>query len=283
MEAIVQLAEDMEKCQTVLSALHFTSDLNAIDTLRSMIRRLPDSIRAKWVERSIKIADECRDSTFADLTKFMVERARVYSSIHGKDFAEDKSASTKPRQQQDSGHGKPHQRKRNVTTLASAVSIDSLTAGQSDATPSCASTVKSAPQTSDTKRPICLQCDKIGHYLPRCTKFKRLSLEDKRAAVKKLNLCFCCLRPKHGSADCDKKCPKCEKKHDYHLHEDRMDAKSTENTKTAAAGVFASSTFKDRGRASLGVLHVRVPSNRKEALCWLWLTLEATPPSSSAA
>ena len=267
-EAIVQLADDMEKCQTVLSALHFTSDLNAIDTLRSIIRRLPDSIRLKWVERSIKIADEGRDATFADLTKFMVERARVYSSIHGKDFAEDKTASTKPRQQQDSGHGKPHQRKRNVTTLATAVSSESSTAGQSEATTSCAATSASVPQTSDTKRPVCLQCEKIGHYLPRCTKFKRLSLEDKRAAVKKLNLCFCCLRPGHGSADCDKKCPKCEKKHHYHLHEDRVDAKPSEDTKTAAAGVVASSTFKDRGRASLGVLHVRVRSNGKEAMCW---------------
>ena len=264
----MQLADDMEKCQTVLSALNFTSDLNAIDTLRSIIRRLPDSIRSKWVERSIKIADEGRDTTFADLTKFMTERARVYSSIHGKDFAEDKTASTKPRQQQDSGHSKPHQRKRNVTTLATAVSSESSTAGQSEATTSCTATTASAPQTSDTKRPVCLQCEKIGHYLPRCTKFKRLSLEDKRAAVKKLNLCFCCLRPGHGSADCDKKCPKCDKKHHYHLHEDRVEPKTTEDTKTAAAGVVASSTFKDRGRASLGVLRVRVQSNGKEALCW---------------
>ena len=45
------------------------------------------------------------------------------------------------------------------------------------------------------------------HYIARCIKFKRMSLEDKRNAVKKHNLCFRCLKQGHVSANCDKLCP----------------------------------------------------------------------------
>ena len=57
-------------------------------------------------------------------------------------------------------------------------------------------------------------------------------------------------------------------KHHYHLHEDKADSSKTQDKKTTAVGVVTSSTFKDRGRASLGVLHVRVKNEGKEVLCW---------------
>ena len=85
--------------------------------------------------------------------------------------------------------------------------------------------------------------------------------------MKKNNLCFRCLRAGHGSADCDKVCTICSKKHHFHLHEEKNDSKPADDKKTAAVGVVAS-TFKDRGRASLGVLRVRVRSDGKEVLCW---------------
>ena len=44
--------------------------------------------------------------------------------------------------------------------------------------------------------------------------------------------------------------------------------RNPDDKKTTAFGVVASTTFKDRGRASLGVLKVRVQNDDKEITCW---------------
>ena len=93
-----------------------------------------------------------------------------------------------------------------------------------------------------------------------------MSLEDKRAAVKKHNLCFCCLKQGHGSASCDRTCPVCQKKHHYHLHEDSAN-KQDDKKQAASTDVVSLSTFKPNGRASLGILRVRVHSNGKDVHC----------------
>ena len=56
-DALVQLADDMEKCQTILSQLRFASDLDSTGTLRSIVARLPDCLQMQWVKRSYKILD----------------------------------------------------------------------------------------------------------------------------------------------------------------------------------------------------------------------------------
>ena len=57
-------------------------------------------------------------------------------------------------------------------------------------------------------------------------------------------------------------------KHHYHLHEDKADSSKSEDKKTTAVGVVTSTTFKDRGPASLGVLRVRVKNEEKQVMCW---------------
>ena len=53
-EAIVQLADDMEKCQTVLSQLKFASDLDSTGTLRSIVERLPDCLQTRMGEALVQ-------------------------------------------------------------------------------------------------------------------------------------------------------------------------------------------------------------------------------------
>ena len=50
--ALMKLQTDMVKCQTVLSRLEFTSDLDSTGTLASIVKRLPDSFQLKWARRS---------------------------------------------------------------------------------------------------------------------------------------------------------------------------------------------------------------------------------------
>ena len=46
--ALVKLKDDMVKCQSVLSLLKFTSDLDCTGTLKSVLERLPDCFHVKW-------------------------------------------------------------------------------------------------------------------------------------------------------------------------------------------------------------------------------------------
>ena len=258
-EALVQLADDMEKCQTVLSELNFKSDLDSTGTIESILARLPDSFQTKWVSRSVKILNQGREPTFADLTMFVVERAEEYSSKYGQSFAERKLSSSKAKTNDTYTNNKPNQKKRNITTFAASTST-----GQ----PSTAGLSKNeaTSTSSSSNKPMCLECGKTGHFIARCIRFKKMSLEDKRSAVKKHNLCFCCLKQGHGSAQCERTCPICQKKHHYHLHEDST-SKHDDKKTAASTDVVSLSTFKPNGRASLGVLKVRVQANGKESQC----------------
>ena len=261
-DALVQLALDMGKCQTVLSELRFTSDLDSTGTLLSIVRRLPDSFQTQWVRRSSKILNNGREATFQDLTSFIEERAEEYTSLDGQSYAEDRNASKS--KFADHGAHKQRDKRRNVTTLATNVDGAGSSAAGQDAASTCAST-----STNHNQRKACAYCERPGHYISVCYKFKKLGLVEKREVVKKHNLCFCCLRAGHGSGTCDKVCPKCSKKHHYHLHDDITGpSKPADDKKTTAVGVVASTTFKDRGRASLGVLRVCVRSDDREVLCW---------------
>ena len=185
-EALVQLADDMEKCQTVLSELNFKSDLDSTGTIESILARLPDSFQTKWVSRSVKIFNQGREPTFADLTAFVVDRAEEYNSKYGQSVADRKMASLKTKQNDTGTSNKHTQNKRKITTLAASTGTsEASTAGPSE---KAASTTASSTTNSSSK-PICEEiCGKPGHYIARCIKFKRMSLEEKRTAVKKHNL-----------------------------------------------------------------------------------------------
>ena len=262
-EAIVRLSNDMRKCRNVLSQLDFTSDLDASGTLESIIARLPDNIQIQWVRKASKILDSGRSATFKDLSLFIEERAKEYSCQFGQSYAERKNAASNKSKPSDANTtNKSNQRKRNITTLATSTSTgETSMAGPSQ---SAASTTTSS--VSISSKPICLKCGKTGHFIARCIRFKKMSLDEKRAEVKKHNLCFCCLKQGHGSAQCERTCPVCQKKHHYHLHEDSAN-KQDDKKQAASTDVVSLSTFKANGRASLGILRVRVQSSGKEVQC----------------
>ena len=99
-KALVKLADDMRKCQNVLTELRFASDLDSTGTIESIIDRLPDAFQNQWVKRSNKILNMGREPMFQDLTAFVEERADDCNSKYGQYIAEKRSAaaSSKPRQ-----------------------------------------------------------------------------------------------------------------------------------------------------------------------------------------
>ena len=193
-DALVQLALDMGKCQTVLSELRFTSDLDSTGTLLSIVRRLPDSFQTQWVRRSSKILNNGREATFQDLTSFIEERAEEYSSLYGQSYAEDRNASKS--KFADHGGYKQKDKRRNVTTLATNVDGAGSSAAGQDAASTCAST-----STTHNQRKACAYCERPGHYISVCYKFKKLGLAEKREASRNITYasaaCVLVMGPEH--------------------------------------------------------------------------------------
>lgn len=87
---------------------------------------------------------------------------------------------------------------------------------------------------SRTQKPIlfqsstpsaCLLCktDAI-HPLYKCPAFNNMKIDDRRELVKKMSLCFNCLKKGHGSLKCksENRCTKCKKLHHSMLHKDEF-------------------------------------------------------------
>ena len=200
-DALVQLADDMEKCQTVLQQLKFASDLDSTGTLRSIVERLPDCLQTQWVRRSYKIFDGGTEPTFRDLTKFVEAKANEYSSKYGQYYAERMLENSK--EEETSVQQKSRVRENESNQCATTLTTETeSTAGR------------------DSNRPRCLFCDRVGHIIWKCYNFKKLSIAQRRSAVSKLDLCDCCLKHGHKESNCDRTCWTCGGDHHSLLHTD---------------------------------------------------------------
>ena len=87
-KALVKLKDDMVKCQSVLSLLKFSSDLDCTGTLKSVLGRLPECFHMRWAKRAVKILDGGRTARFSDLVDFVQKEANIYSSQYGQFYCE---------------------------------------------------------------------------------------------------------------------------------------------------------------------------------------------------
>ena len=221
--ALVTLSDDMNNCQTVLSQLKFTSDLDASGTLRSIVKRLPNNIQTKWVEKVHDILEKGREPTFKDLSDFIEVRARVASSMYGRDYA----AASKSKLQPETKPSKQKPAKTNVSTLSTVVENPQETAKPKLMKERRPISQPANPPSSDKSEKFpCTFCETAGHGIERCFKYKKLSLEDRVEFARKHRLCFCCFKKGHGSKSCDKKCFKCQRRHHVLLHDPSREQKS---------------------------------------------------------
>ena len=87
MEGLVALADELTKCQSVLSQLQFQSNLDSTDTLKQVAHRLPNFLYAKWVEVAADILTKDKQPKFLDLVNFVKKKASVASTLFGRDYA----------------------------------------------------------------------------------------------------------------------------------------------------------------------------------------------------
>ena len=79
---IQKLAHSMRHALGTLQSIGYEADLNNSENLRKIVRRLPNPLRAKWVEVVDKILQSNRELSFSDLTEYIEHRARVINNAY---------------------------------------------------------------------------------------------------------------------------------------------------------------------------------------------------------
>ena len=267
-DGLVKFSDEMANCQIVLSQLQFASDLDASGTLRSIVKRLPYTVQVKWADKASSLLEQGRNPTFADLSTFVEIRARVASSMFGRDLACPREQN-KPKTQT-KPDSKPTNSMQKVTTLATSLS-DSASSGRSPGKRSEESKQQeNESKQTEIKKDACPHCEKTGHTVEKCFKFKKLDFKDRHESVRVMGLCFRCLQSGHSARGCKKTCGECKGSHHSLLHDstrERTQAGAPTGSKEKAdtkEHVVASTTVRPKSKASLGTLPLIVKSQGRQ-------------------
>ena len=192
--AIIKYAQLITTCVNVLKPFGFTRDLYSESVLNSALRKLPPELKTKWF-----FLAKSKGYFHADLCKFS-EWLNEVAFVHDEMTVQFKS-----------------QPEKKVSTQSEKVKTSTFAANEQNKTSSASS--KQCPLKDG------------DHKIGMCTKFKQQSVNDRYETLKKLKLCFCCLRS-HLIKDCksDRLCGVngSTRKHNKLLH---SDAQKTEKDK----------------------------------------------------
>ena len=186
----------LTSCVNTLNKIGCIGKLDNSENLRRIINRLPTAMRYKWRDRVDQIVEqEGRDITIDDVNKFVTSRARAASHpVFGKVDREKKEKID------------PDQKR----SRPSGIRANGF-----------ATHGKEENQEGDVKQRKCPSC-KLNHWLSRCEKFRKQSMEERQRLVNDEKLCKNCLLPGHYVRSCTRqsfcKVPECTGKHSTFLH-----------------------------------------------------------------
>ena len=224
-EDLVRFASNLRSTYIVLSQLKFTSDMDASDTLRQIVKRLPYHIQGKWVEKAAELVEVGQEPRFADLVTFVEARARVASTMFGRDYV----SQTRPSAPTKQG---------NFVTMAArtqpgeqgSYKTNNNKDNRNGASGDTFKQVKKNEETTGTEDwgsrqygKACPYCDLDNHALVYCRRFARLTIEEKIEVIKQNRLCFRCLEPGHIARDCEEVCGTCGRRHHELIHDQARD------------------------------------------------------------
>ena len=255
-EALVRFATDLRNAKIVLTQLEFTSDMNSHETMRLLVKRLPYTLGSKWVEKAADILERGREPKFEDLVDFIEVRARVSSTMYGRDHANqnknnpEKSNNTNTnRNRGNKGVGDKQSSMGSWAKAAACVSnnADELADVNAVTKPNNKNkqgresganfkpSKKGAPQVAaqssrqsndggrTSSKKACPKCNSDNNKLLDCRTFERMRLEEKLRVVQEQGLCFRCLGNDHWAKDCKARCSKCNRRHHELIHDESRD------------------------------------------------------------
>ena len=188
--ALLQFSIQLTSCTNTLKEIGSLSKLDHPENLKKIINRLPFGMRLKWRDTVDRIIEkEGRDVTIEDVTEFVTAKARAATHpIFGKIVNENK------------GKQEDNKGKRQFGSRASGFSTQGEQGKPNKSTCPC----------------------NANHWLSRCDKFRKLSLEERKKYVRDNKLCLNCLTSGHFVRSCAKqsfcKVEGCSGKHSTFLH-----------------------------------------------------------------
>ena len=222
--ALQQFSIQLTSCVNTLREIGYISKLDNHDNLKKIIDRLPYSLRVKWRDTVDRIVEtDGRDVTVTDIMKFVTARARAATHpVFGKVTMETKTKQPLP------------SKDRRKTPKADGFSSQGKPADDSS---------RVTDEASNKPKPECHLC-KAAHWLPRCEKFRKQSLEERTKFVQDKKLCINCLNPGHFVHSCQKesfcKVKGCSSKHSSFLHP--VNIKNQSNARSLDTGANANAT-----------------------------------------
>lgn len=87
--SLLELARHLTTAERTLTGMgtEYLADLNHMNTLRELVKKLPMFLRAKWTEQAGRTIEAGHRPTFTDLVKFIKDRAKLVDNEFGNDMS----------------------------------------------------------------------------------------------------------------------------------------------------------------------------------------------------
>ncbi|XP_055955970.1 uncharacterized protein LOC126816200 [Patella vulgata] len=255
--SLLEFGRNLEDTYRVLSGMgpEYVTDLNHINTIRSLNKKLPLHMKAKWVEVAGKILDNGSRPKFNDFMQFIKNRAKLVNNEYGEDLLSNNHSHYNDKLKDNNNSKQRKFYSRPVTTLVTE-ERKPLFKPKDTVSKQGATNVK------------CLHCS-MSHNIWNCEKFLNMSNQDRVKFVFENRLCISCLRTGHVAKVCDKtfvcQIKGCMRNHNTLLHGADFSAFrkdiTTENTnlkEVASNRSVTAATGAGVPRISLGVIPVRL-------------------------
>ena len=204
--SLLEFSRPLEVADRTLTSMgpEYESELNHVNTLRELTRKLPLFLRVKWTERAGKTIESGSRPKFKDFLHFVKKRATLVNNEFGEDLC---ASLVKPKEnvRRKDGSREPSRRS---SLFASGVDN------------------RQSHKDGSGNSLRCTMCSG-NHRIWRCDKFKKLSYQEKKKVVQQL--CLKCLSEGHYARKCPKihfKClvEGCSKGHNTLLHPPQPEA-----------------------------------------------------------
>ncbi|XP_014675114.1 PREDICTED: uncharacterized protein LOC106815198 [Priapulus caudatus] len=254
-KGLQRVADDMRRCELVLTQMGYQADMNNTENLRKIVRRLPFHIRARWVDKADRFLEAGVEPNFAHLTEFVEERARVANTAYGHDL----NASP-------AHNSKPALRNSHSSRRGTSFSMQGNNVGHTDY-----NRVSDSGRWRNNSCPCCSG----SHQLSACRAFSERPFAERRKIMRDNKMCDNCFRRGHFAKGCMERTAcdvqGCKWKHHKLLHPPPMnrkpddqygsassDSRNSRPEKQDSASGNCASTMANRDSVCLRIVPVRV-------------------------
>ena len=160
-----RFAELLEKCSVIVKDIICYSNLDSLDTLTLLVKKLPYNLRTRWVKRAVRVESRSgKLANFSHFSQFVQQESEETNFLFGL-----RSLNVKP-----------------STSKVKAASCTTTSFNSSD-----------RELKAQNRWGECWYCKSSTHRLIDCKEFTKISIEDRFEFIKRSRLYYKCFSSKH--------------------------------------------------------------------------------------